>query len=158
MDTLIIGCGNLLRGDDAVGPILVRVLAERGTPPGVRLADGGTAGMDVAFQMRGADHVIIVDACHTGSPPGTLYQVPGEELAHLPPITGLNLHAFRWDHALAFGRWLLKDGYPPRITVYLIEAENLEYGAEMSAPVRRTMENLIHKLNTELELVAEGGN
>ncbi|MCK6624321.1 MAG: hydrogenase maturation protease [Anaerolineae bacterium] len=158
MDTLIIGCGNLLRGDDAVGPILVRVLAERGVPPGVRLADGGTAGMDVAFKMRGADHVIIVDACQTGQPPGTLYQVPGEELAQLPPITGLNLHAFRWDHALAFGRWLLKEEYPPRITVYLIEAENLEFGDELSRPVRATMENLVQKLTTELELMAAGGN
>lgn len=158
MDTLIIGCGNLLRGDDAVGPILVRVLAERGVPPGVRLADGGTAGMDVAFKMRGAGHVIIVDACRTGQPPGTLYQVPGEELAQLPPITGLNLHAFRWDHALAFGRWLLKDEYPPRITVYLIEAENLEFGDELSRPVRTAMENLAQKLTAELELMAAGGN
>lgn len=158
MDTLIIGCGNLLRGDDAVGPILVRVIAERGIPSGVRLADGGTAGMDVAFKMRGADHVIIVDACRTGQPPGTLYQVPGEELADLPPLTGLNLHAFRWEHALAFGRWLLKDEYPPRITVYLIEAENLELGGELSQPVRTTMENLIQKLTFELELMAAGGN
>lgn len=158
MDTLIIGCGNLLRGDDAVGPILVRVLAERGTPPGVRLADGGTAGMDVAFKMRGADHVIIVDACRTGQPAGTLYQVPGEELAHLPPLTGLNLHAFRWEHALAFGRWLLKDEYPPQVTVYLIEAESLELGGELSRPVRATMENLIQKLTTELELMVAGGN
>ena len=52
-DTVIVGCGNLLRGDDAAGPILVRVLAERELPPGVRLIDGGTAGMDVAFAMRG---------------------------------------------------------------------------------------------------------
>ncbi|GAB4417912.1 MAG: hypothetical protein Fur0044_13700 [Anaerolineae bacterium] len=158
MDTLIIGCGNLLRGDDAVGPILVRVLAERGVPPGVRLADGGTAGMDVAFKMRGAGHVIIVDACRTGQPPGTLYQVPGEELAQLPPITGLNLHAFRWDHALAFGRWLLKEEYPSRITVYLIEAENLEFGDELSRPVRVAMENLVQRLTAELELMAAGGN
>ncbi|HMZ79592.1 MAG TPA: hydrogenase maturation protease, partial [Acidobacteriota bacterium] len=57
---LIIGCGNLLRGDDAVGPILIRHLWEIGLPAGVRCADGGTAGMDVAFQMRGADQVIIV--------------------------------------------------------------------------------------------------
>ncbi|EUA52037.1 hydrogenase maturation protease family protein [Mycobacterium xenopi 3993] len=49
---LIIGCGNLLRGDDGVGPIMVRHLWERGMPDGVRLVDGGTAGMDVAFQMR----------------------------------------------------------------------------------------------------------
>ena len=142
MTTLIIGCGNLLRGDDAVGPILVRHLAEIGTPPGIRLADGGTAGMDVAFQMRGMARVILVDACTTGVEPGTLYKVPGEELENLPPLTGINLHAFRWDHALAFGRWALKDEYPKDITVYLIEAASLEVGEPLTKAVRKTMERL----------------
>jgi len=146
MTTLIIGCGNLLRGDDAVGPILVRHLAEIGTPAGVRLADGGTAGMDVAFQMRGMERVILVDACQTGVEPGTLYKVPGEELENLPPLTGINLHAFRWDHALAFGRWALKDEYPKEITVYLIEAGSLEMGEPLTTPVKKTMEALAETL------------
>ena len=42
--TLVIGCGNLLRGDDAVGPVLVRHLAALGTPPGVRLAVSAASG------------------------------------------------------------------------------------------------------------------
>ena len=155
-DTLIIGCGNLLRGDDAVGPILVRVMWDMGLPPGVRLADGGTAGMDVAFQMRGADQVIIVDACQTDNAPGTLYKVPGEELENLPPLTGINLHAFRWDHALAFGRWLLKDEYPEKITVYLIEAGSLEHGADLTPPVRAAMEGLANQLISSSAGVVEG--
>jgi len=142
-DLLIVGCGNLLRGDDGVGPIMVRHLAEIGMPDGVRLADGGTAGMDVAFAMRGAKHVIIIDACQSDSPTGALFKVPGEELEDLPPITGLHSHAFRWDHALAFGRWLLKDEYPDKVTVYLVEVGTLEYGAEMSPEVRESMQRLI---------------
>ncbi|MCS7289102.1 MAG: hydrogenase maturation protease [Roseiflexus sp.] len=146
MQTLIIGCGNLLRGDDGVGPILIRRLWEIGLPEGVRVADGGTAGMDVAFQMRGADRVIIVDACRTGAAPGTLYRVPGEHLEHLPPPTGINLHAFRWDHALAFGRWLLKDAYPRDITVFLIEGGCFDYGAPLSPAVQARMEELAQSL------------
>lgn len=146
MDTLIIGCGSLLRGDDGVGPILIRRLWELGLPEGVRVADGGTAGMDVAFKMRGADRVIIVDACRTGAAPGTLYRVPGEELEQLPPLEGINLHAFRWDHALAFGRWLLKDEYPRDITVYLIEGEDYGHGAPLSPAVSAAMESLAQQL------------
>ncbi len=148
-DTLVIGCGNLLRGDDAVGPILVRRLLERGLPDHVQVADGGTAGIDVAFRMRGARHVILVDACCTGQPPGSLYKVPGEELEQLPPLEGINLHAFRWDHALAFGHWLLKDEYPQRIDVYLIEAGGLEFGAPLSPPVQAAMEQLVDILLAE---------
>ena len=142
-DVVVIGCGNLLRGDDAVGPVLVRRLWEQGIPDdGVVLVDGGTAGMDVSFKMRGARKVVIVDAASTGSPPGTIFQVPGEELEELPPLDGFHTHSFRWDHALAFGRWLLKDDYPSDVTVILIEAADVAFGAELTPPVAAAMEQV----------------
>lgn len=147
--TLVIGCGNLLRGDDAVGPIFIRHLWQRGLPSGVRCADGGTGGMDVAFQMRGVPHVILVDACSSGSEPGALFKLPGREVEHLPPLTGINLHAFRWDHALAFARWLLKDQYPAHVTVYLIEAAQLDFGEPLSPAVDAAMRKLADLLFTE---------
>ncbi|HEY8416263.1 MAG TPA: hydrogenase maturation protease [Thermaerobacter sp.] len=139
--TVIIGCGNLLRSDDGVGPLLIRRLWELGPPPGVRLADGGTAGMDVAFQIEEATELIIVDACRTGAPPGTIFEVPGEEV-ETPPLTAINLHDFRWDHAIAFGRWLLKDRFPRKVTVFLIEAASLEPGMGLSPAVQEAMERL----------------
>jgi hydrogenase maturation protease len=144
---LVVGCGNLLRGDDGVGPVLIRHLWDRGVPQGARLVDGGTAGMDVAFQMRGADRVVIVDACltqgDTPADPGTVYRVPGEELGELPPLEGLHTHAFRWDHAIAFARWALGEACPTDITVFLVEAAGVELGAELSEPVRSAMEQVI---------------
>lgn len=152
--TLIIGCGNLLRGDDAVGPVIVRRLLERGLPPGVDVADGGTSGMDVAFRMRGAGRVILIDAASTGGEPGTLYRMLGSDVEVLPPLDGINLHSFRWDHALAFGRWLLKDDYPDDIVVYLIEAASFGFGDELSAPVAATMDRLVDHLLT-VDLASE---
>lgn len=143
---LIIGCGNLLRGDDGVGPIMIRHLWERGMPDGVRLVDGGTAGMDVAFQMRGAQRVVIVDASATGAAAGTIYRVPGDEVAELPPLQGLHTHAFRWDHAIAFARWALADECPTDITVFLIEAGDVAFGAELSGPVTASMEKVMNMI------------
>ena len=136
---VVIGCGNLLRGDDAVGPILIRQLWEDGVPEEVTLVDGGTAGMDVAFKMRGARKLILIDAATTGAEPGTIYRVPGEEVEQLPPLAGLHSHQFRWDHALAFGHWLLKDDYPKDITVFLIEIEQTTPGADLSPKVDKAM-------------------
>jgi hydrogenase maturation protease len=148
---LVIGCGNLLRGDDAVGPVLVRRLLERGLPVGTEVADGGTSGMDVAFRMRGADRVIIVDAAATGGAPGSLYRLLGTDVEDLPDLSTLNLHSFRWDHALAFARWLLKDDYPSDVLVYLIEAESLEFGAPLSDTVAAAMDRLVDRLLAELD-------
>lgn len=147
---LIVGCGNLLRGDDAVGPVLVRHLWERGVPPRVHCADGGTGGMDVAFQMRGVPHVIIVDACTSGSEPGAIFRLSGAD-AETPPLAGVNLHAFRWDHALAFARWALKEDYPPRIDVWLIEAERLEVGEALSPKVEAAMHRVADLLMEEVK-------
>ncbi|MCF6387929.1 hydrogenase maturation protease [Mycobacterium sp. MBM] len=148
-EVLVVGCGNLLRGDDGVGPVLVRHLWELGVPDGAQLVDGGTAGMDTAFRMRGARRVVIVDASATGAAPGTVYRVPGEEFAELPPLQGLHTHSFRWDHAIAFARWALGDACPADITVFLIEAEGVEYGADLSAPVRAGMQTVMDVVERE---------
>lgn len=145
-EILVIGCGNILRGDDAVGPVLIRRLWDRGVPDHVRCADGGTGGMDVAFQMRGVPHVILIDASNSGNEPGSLYELPGHEVEQLPPLTGINLHAFRWDHALAFARWLLKDEYPQRVTVYLIEGQSFRVGDPLSQRVDAAVNQLAERL------------
>lgn len=146
---LVVGCGNLLRGDDGVGPVLVRHLWERGVPDGAKLVDGGTAGMDVAFQMRGAAKVVIIDAAATGAAAGTVYRVPGEELADLPPLQGLHTHMFRWDHAIAFARWALGEDCPTDITVFLIEAAGVEFGAELSETASAAMELVIDTIERD---------
>ena len=140
-DVLVVGCGNLLRGDDAAGPVLVRMLAGRDLPSGVRLVDGGTAGMDIAFAMRGVPRVIVVDASRVGVEPGTIHRVPGSELTDLRPPQG-NLHSFRWDQALGFATWLLKDEYPEDITVWLVEGESFEAGAPLSPAVQASVERI----------------
>lgn len=146
---LVVGCGNLLRGDDGVGPVLIRHLWDRGVPDGAKLVDGGTAGMDVGFQMRGAQRVVIVDASTTGAAPGTVYRVPGEELTDLPPLQGLHTHSFRWDHAIPFARWALGDACPTDITVFLIEAAAMEMGADISEPVNTAMEQVIELIERD---------
>lgn len=159
----MIGCGNILRGDDAVGPVLIRHLYERGVPPGVRLVDGGTAGMDVAFGMRGAARVVIVDASATGAPPGTVFRVPAEELTELPPLDGLHTHNFRWDHALSFSAWLLGPECPTDVLVYLVEVASCEPGAALSPVVEAALHRVIDLVEGEypavghaLEITAEG--
>ncbi len=135
----IIGCGNLNRSDDAVGVAIAQRLQQflsRHPRPNVRVYDCGTAGMEVMFQARGSTSLVIIDACKTDSEPGAVFKVPGAELEAVPEPS-YNLHDFRWDHALAAGRKIFKDDFPEDVTVYLIEAENLDFGLELSLAVKR---------------------
>jgi hydrogenase maturation protease len=117
----------------------------------VRLIDGGTAGMDVAFAMRGARRVIVVDASTIGVPPGTIHRVPGAELTDLRPPEG-NLHRFRWDQALGFAQWLLKDDYPEDVTVWLVEGEQFDVGEPLSARVQESVERIAAEIAAELSV------
>lgn len=152
--TLVIGCGNLLRGDDAAGPELVRRLAGRELSADVRCLDAGTGGIDVALAIRGVPEVILVDACRSGSEPGSLFELPADELANLPPPAGLGLHDFRWQHALAAGRWLLGDESPRQVTAFLIEGAGFEAGAGLSPAVDRAIDVLADLLVVRLQAAA----
>jgi hydrogenase maturation protease len=76
---LILGLGNVLLGDDAVGPlVLARLESEYRFGAGVRLVDGGTLGLALLDELAQARHAILVDAVATEAPPGTLVRLDGE--------------------------------------------------------------------------------
>ena len=150
-DLVIIGCGNPNRSDDGVGPYVVSRLSENGLPDHTRVFDGGTDGMSVMYSARGATHLIIVDARVPEDTPGAIFEVPGEVL-EAPPNQSLNLHDFRWDHALYAGRRIYGDDFPKLVSVFLIEAASLKLGLEMSGEVVLAAENVEGRVR---ELIAK---
>ena len=148
----IIGCGNLNRSDDGVGVLVAQRIQEELDPAlgeSVKVHDAGTDGMGVMYQARGATSLVIVDASRNGSEPGSIYEVPGEELARVP-APSLNLHDFRWDNALFVGRKIFGEEFPTDVTVYLIEAENLELGLGLSSPVREALGQVVQKIQQQI--------
>lgn len=70
---LVIGVGNVLRGDDMFGVEVSRRLEQMNLPPSVRVTETGIAGISLVQElMVGYESVLIVDAVARGKPPGTL--------------------------------------------------------------------------------------
>lgn len=90
------------------------------------------------FAARGCRTLIIVDACRSGSEPGAIFEVPGHELTK-PYGGGLNLHDFRWEHALFAGKAIFRDAFPDDVIVFLIEAEQLDLGLSLSCRVSQAV-------------------
>jgi len=142
----VIGCGNRNRSDDGAGPAVVSALLARGHQGrGVKLLDAGTDGMAVMFAARGCRTLILVDACRSGSPPGAIFEIPGGEL-EAPHEPSLNLHDFRWDHALYAGRRILRDEFPSDVTALLIEAGTVDFGVGLSAKVAAAAEKVADRI------------
>jgi hydrogenase maturation protease len=72
---LVAGVGDVFHGDDGFGAEVVRRLREQGgLPDGVQLAEPGSRGVHLAYQLlSGYDVLILVDAIRQGGPPGSLY-------------------------------------------------------------------------------------
>jgi hydrogenase maturation protease len=70
---LVAGVGNIFLGDDGFGVEVVRRLAARRLPAGVRVVDFGIRGFDLAYALQdGYKTTILVDAFPHGEQPGTI--------------------------------------------------------------------------------------
>ncbi len=144
----IIGCGNPMRGDDGIGPAVARRLRDRIASSGwsdVQAVDAGTDGMGVMFSARGSDALVIVDAARTGIEPGAIYEVPGDVLAR-DYAPSLNLHDFRWEHALGAGRRMFGAAFPASVTVLLVEVDNTGLGLPLSPAVRAAAGTVVERI------------
>jgi len=92
---LIAGIGNIFLADDAFGVEVASRLATRTFPAGVRVADFGIRGFDLAYVlMEGYETTILIDACPGEGQPGTLFLLepdlqnlnsPGEPQSFVEP-------------------------------------------------------------------------
>ena len=79
---LIGGIGNVLLGDDAIGPYVIRLLeSQYEFDDNVEIADLGTPALDLTHRIAGLRAVILVDCVRSDeSPPGTLLLYQKHEL------------------------------------------------------------------------------
>lgn len=60
--TLVLAVGNRAAGDDGFGPVVLERLRALEPPGRLRLADGGTLGVDLLSEIEDLDRLIVVDA------------------------------------------------------------------------------------------------
>lgn len=89
----VVGIGNVLTGDDGVGPYVVQVLDARwDLGEDVSVIDGGTPGLDLTAYMADVEAMIIVDAVKARGAPGELRLYGKEELMKKSPILAMSPH------------------------------------------------------------------
>lgn len=69
---MVLGIGNVLMGDEGVGPAIVEALEKEELPEQVTLMDGGTGGFHLMGYIEGYDPIIMIDATMDKQPAGTI--------------------------------------------------------------------------------------
>jgi hydrogenase maturation protease len=138
--TLIVGCGNSDRGDDAAGILVARRLRELGLDA-VEHSGDGLALMEL---WNSGDDVILVDAVVSGSNPGTVSNWDPIARPLCAESYRCSTHGFGPSEAIELARAL--DRLPGRIQIYGIEAANFEPGAAPSREVLEAVDRVVSEI------------
>lgn len=84
-EILIVGCGNILFGDDGLGPEVIEYLkSQYRIPENVCLADAGTGVRKLLFTICLSKDkpkvIVVIDAIDKGRKPGEIFEIPLEEI------------------------------------------------------------------------------
>jgi hydrogenase maturation protease len=130
----VIGLGQPLGGDDAIGLEVVRRLRAEGAQPGLELMEVAEPSRLVPL-LGGADRVILVDAALGGDDPGRVRTFEAEEL---PRLSGrlLSTHGVGVVEALELMRVLAPEAKGQRITIVAVAISGtLRRGEKLSPEV-----------------------
>jgi hydrogenase maturation protease len=107
MSTKVVFIGNLLGGDDGIGPFLYKELKD---DPGLKrfeLFELGVIGFDLISYIEENDKLIIVDAVHSNNDIGEVLLIEEEDLSK--ELSLVSQHDFGVEQAAAILRAYSKD-------------------------------------------------
>jgi hydrogenase maturation protease len=143
----VVGLGNLMRTDDAIGMLaLERLRTDSRLPAGVMLVEGGTLGLDLLHPLAQATHLVALDAIEAGEVPGTVLRFAGDAIAEMPASKSVHLLGF----SDLIGAMRLTGDVPDEIVVLGVQPEATGWGTELTAPAAAALPKLVDAVATQI--------
>jgi hydrogenase maturation protease len=148
----ILGCGNLLMGNDGVGLKVIEALqkTDLGSLENLDIADAGVCGLDLLNYFDGAKKVIIVDAVLANSPVGSIHRFDGKDLLKsTDPLNLISAHDLTISDVLRIGEHVQS---LPEIVVIGIEIGTVitEATLEISPEVLKGLDEAVRLIKEEV--------
>jgi hydrogenase maturation protease len=145
---LVAGIGNLLMGDDAFGPMVIKALEKEEFPENIELRDMGTAGITVATDLEGYDTVIFIDSMDMEGEPGTLRQIQVDVEKITPTeareLSKLTLHEVGLEGLLKFSKAI--GSLPPIVYIIGCKPESLGASYKLSQRVHEAVPEAVKRV------------
>lgn len=146
----VIGIGNVLMGDDGVGPFLIERAKERfGHIEEVDLRDEGNIGFGLVHVLKDYEDVIIVDSGDIGKGPGEFGTFSPEEVKSSKVCQGFSLHESDLLKVLEASRALGE--LPKKVTIFAIQPLSLEWRGWLSPEIAERLDEYLLALGQLLE-------
>ncbi len=150
---LIGGIGNVLLGDDGVGPHVVRLLESRYEfDQDIEIADLGTPALDLLHRIAGRNAVIFVDCVSSADEaPGSVVLYRKEHILRIEPTPRLDPHSPALSECLLTAEML--GSSPKNVFLVGVVGQSMEPGCELSASVRDAVQPAIDAIVLELKFL-----
>ena len=153
--TAVLGLGNVLMGDDALGPtVIARLRAGYALPQDVEVEDLGTPGLDLHPHLSGRDALIIVDTVRADAPAGSLRCYRKDEILRHAPGPRIGPHDPGLKDALL---WLQFSGQEPaEVLLVGVVPESCEGSVGLSETVSAAVPDAEAAVVEELRRLGHG--
>ena len=136
---LIIGCGNILLGDEGIGVYVIDELGKQDLPGNIELLDGGTAGLELLPYIKEADQVILVDSIQAGGKPGDIYKFKPEDYNEDAVLGSFSLHEISLKDVF---NTLKQLDIQREITIFAVEPGQVEMKIGLSQEIQAILPKL----------------
>ncbi|MGV6819580.1 MAG: hydrogenase maturation protease [Parvularcula sp.] len=137
---LILGLGNRLMTDDAVGPMVIDRL-DGCVPPDTVLRDGGTIGMALLPEIEDAQMMIAIDAAYFGESPGTIRVFEDDAMEEQLGGNKKTAHEVALSDLMSAAA--LQGHLPKRRALVAVEPERIKLGLEPTPPVATAIPDMV---------------
>ena len=149
---LLLGLGNDILTDDAVGLFVVRDLRPKlAGHPSIDIRETTEMGLALLDFITGYRTVVIVDSIQTGkAPPGFLHELDASALNQL---TGRTPHFVGVSETLALGRQLGL-AMPEQVRIFAIEVEDpFTLGTAMTPALQAALPGIVQRIADALHML-----
>lgn len=145
----VLGIGNILMGDDGVGPLIVKILeASYDFPSNVVLHDLGTPGLGITCFFADYDVIILLDAVSAKAAPGTIRLYRKDQILRTPVPQRISPHDPALVESLLFAEFSGK--CPDEVLLVGVVPKSTELGCTLSDEVRAAVVPAISAVFAEL--------
>jgi hydrogenase maturation protease len=149
MTIAIYGIGNILMGDDGVGPAVAHFLESNfDFSDDVVVEDLGTPSLDLPGYLADRDVVIFIDAVAGDAPAGTIRTYTREEIVAVPCGIHISPHEASINDALIVLDFA--GNAPPDVVLVGVVPQTLEGGVALSPPVLEAIPRVADAVVAEL--------
>lgn len=146
----VMGVGNVLTGDDALGPYVLELLdAGYDFPAEVELQEVGTPGIDLTMYLEPLDALVVIDAVKAPVAPGTVKTYRKAQLLAAPLPVVMSPHEPTLREALL--RLELLGAGPREVLLVGAVPGHLTLGGSLSAEVQAAVPVVARLVLEELE-------